>query len=71
MMMTVKDAQETVLQRYFVWALRNQSSGILSSMVHSNGLIIVPETVQEIRAGEKVLVQLLDKGLCGQAVPGF
>jgi molybdopterin molybdotransferase len=58
-------------EMYFVRALRNQSSGVLSSMVRSNGLIIVSDTVQEISDGEKVLVQLLDKRLHGQAVPGF
>jgi molybdopterin molybdotransferase len=58
-------------EQYTVQTTGNQSSGMLSSMVRASGLIIFPDTVQEIRAGEKVLVQLLDKGLQSQPVPGF
>lgn len=48
-----------------------QGSGILSSMVKANGLLVIPEGISEVRAGESVTVQLLDKGLSSQATPGF
>jgi molybdopterin molybdotransferase len=38
-----------------------QGSGILRSMVKANGLIIIPEDREWIRAGEPVKVQLLDR----------
>jgi molybdopterin molybdotransferase len=40
-----------------------QGSGILRSMVKANGLIIIPEDRETVRAGEKVKVQLLDHSL--------
>jgi len=46
---------------YFVSTTGDQGSGILWSMVKANGLIIIPEGKGEIRAGEKVQVQLLDR----------
>lgn len=38
-----------------------QGSGILRSMLKANGLIIVPEDREIVRAGEKVKVQLLER----------
>jgi molybdopterin molybdotransferase len=38
-----------------------QGSGILRSMVKANGLVVIPEDQQVVRAGEKVKVQLLDR----------
>jgi len=38
-----------------------QGSGILRSMVRANGLIVIPEDCQEVKAGEIVKVQLLDR----------
>jgi molybdopterin molybdotransferase len=46
---------------YFVTITGVQGSGILRSMVKANGLIIVPEDREIVRAGEKVKVQLLDR----------
>lgn len=37
-----------------------QGSGILTSMVQANGLVIVPEDVAEAKDGEKVRVMMLD-----------
>ena len=48
--------------RYVVTTTGPQGSGILNSMVEANGLLIVPEEETEIKAGEKVQVQILDRG---------
>jgi len=47
--------------RYWVKTTGPQGSGILRSMSLANGLIIIPEEVGEIKAGERVWVQLLDQ----------
>lgn len=47
--------------QYFVTTTGEQGSGILRSMVKANGLIIIPEEQERVRAGEKVKVQLLDR----------
>jgi len=44
---------------YSVTTTGPQGSGILRSMVRANGLIIIPEDCEIVRAGEKVKVQLL------------
>ena len=49
--------------RYFVTTTGAQGSGMLISMVKANGLVIIPENQEKVRAGEKVLVQLLDRTL--------
>jgi len=46
---------------YCVTTTGPQGSGILRSMVRANGLIIIPESQEIVRAGEKVKVQLLDR----------
>lgn len=46
---------------YFVTTTGPQGSGILKSMVRANGLIVLPEDCELVRAGEKVKVQLLDR----------
>jgi molybdopterin molybdotransferase len=46
--------------RYFVTITGDQGSGILTSMVKANGLVIIPEDRENVKAGEKVKVQLLD-----------
>lgn len=46
---------------YFVTMAGAQGSGILRSMVRANGLIVIPEDREMVRAGEKVKVQLLDR----------
>ena len=38
-----------------------QGSGVLKSMVKANGLMIVPENRTEVKAGEKLNVQILDR----------
>jgi molybdopterin molybdotransferase len=47
--------------QYVVTTTGEQGSGILRSMVKANGLIIIPEDQELVRAGEKVKVQLLDR----------
>jgi molybdopterin molybdotransferase len=47
--------------QYFVTTTGAQGSGILRSMVKANGVIIIPENQEIVRAGEKVKVQLLDR----------
>ena len=47
--------------QYFVTTTGEQGSGILKSMVRANGLIVIPEEQEIVRAGEKVKVQLLDR----------
>lgn len=46
---------------YLVTTTGAQGSGILSSMIRANGLIIIPEDCEIVKAGEKVKVQLLDR----------
>jgi molybdopterin molybdotransferase len=40
-----------------------QGSGILKSMVKANGLVVIPEDRELVKAGDKVKVQLLDRDL--------
>jgi molybdopterin molybdotransferase len=47
--------------RYVVTTTGEQGSGILRSMVKANGLIVIPEDQEIVRAGERVKVQLLDR----------
>ncbi|MCK5551526.1 MAG: hypothetical protein KAJ09_00180, partial [Deltaproteobacteria bacterium] len=47
--------------RYVVTTIGPQGFGILNSMVDANGLIIAPEDRMQIKAGEKVRVQILDR----------
>jgi molybdopterin molybdotransferase len=49
--------------RYFVTTTGAQGSGILRSMVRANGLVVIPENQERVSAGEKVVVQLLDRSL--------
>jgi molybdopterin molybdotransferase len=49
--------------QYVVTTTGEQGSGILRSMVRANGLIVIPEDQEIVRAGEKVKVQLLDNTL--------
>jgi len=48
---------------YFVTVTGAQGSGILRSMVKANGLVVVPEDRNVVKAGERVQVQLLDRSL--------
>ncbi len=45
---------------YAVTTTGAQGSGILSSMVRANGLIIVPEDCERVKAGERVRVQIIN-----------
>jgi molybdopterin molybdotransferase len=47
--------------RYVVTTTGPQGSGILNSMVEANALVIVSEEKTEMKAGEKVRVQVLDR----------
>ncbi len=47
--------------QYFVTTTGHQGSGILNSMVRANGLMVIPEDRELVRAGEKVKVQLLER----------
>ena len=40
--------------------IRNQSSGVLSSMTRADALLVFPEEATEMRVGEEALVQLLN-----------
>ena len=46
--------------QYFVVPTGAQGSGILKSMVKANGLMVIPEDRETVKAGERVKVQLLD-----------
>jgi molybdopterin molybdotransferase len=57
--------------RHEVWTTGNQSSGVLTSMVKADGLLIFPSDSSEMEKGQVVKVQLLDKSFRGQTVPGY
>ncbi len=46
--------------QYFARLVGPQGSGILTSMAQANGLMIVPEDVPSVEAGDDVMVQMLD-----------
>jgi molybdopterin molybdotransferase len=46
--------------QYVVVPTGAQGSGILKSMVKANGLMVIPEDREMVKAGERVKVQLLD-----------
>ncbi len=45
---------------FFVSTTGNQTSSVLRSMSAANCLIIIPENVTKVKAGEKVAIQLID-----------
>jgi molybdopterin molybdotransferase len=45
--------------QYFVTTTGNQGSSILNSMVRANGLMVIPEDRELVRAGERVKVQVI------------
>lgn len=57
----IRGAVSIEKNEYFVTTTGEQGSGILRSMVRANGLIVIPEGQEMVRAGEKVNVQLLDR----------
>jgi len=46
--------------QYYAYVTGPQGSGILTSMVKANGLAIIPESSQGVKAGDMVEVQMLD-----------
>jgi len=46
--------------QYIVLPTGAQGSGILKSMIKANGLMVIPEDCEIVKAGERVRVQLLD-----------
>jgi molybdopterin molybdotransferase len=45
---------------YYASVTGPQGSGVLTSMVKANGLVIIPEGVRHVKAGERVAAQMLD-----------
>ena len=45
---------------FYVSTTGSQKSSVLRSMSEANCLIIIPEHKREVRAGEKVAIQLID-----------
>ena len=45
---------------FYVSTTGNQNSSVLCSMRDANCLIIIPENIKEVQAGEKVAIQLID-----------
>ncbi len=57
--------------RYAATTTGEQGSGILKSMVRANGLIVLPEDMELIKAGTEVTVQLLDNSLQTTSQPDY
>ena len=57
--------------RYTASTTGEQGSGILKSMVRANGLIVMPEDAEIIKAGSLVTVQLIDNSLERTAQPDY
>jgi molybdopterin molybdotransferase len=47
-------------EQYYARLTGPQGSGILKSMVHADGLAIIPETVDEVKSGDAVRVLMLN-----------
>ncbi|MDY7034326.1 MAG: molybdopterin molybdotransferase MoeA [Thermodesulfobacteriota bacterium] len=56
---------------YCVRPTGEQGAGILMSMVKSNGLLVLPEDKTDLKAGDKVRVQLLDKSFESEENPNY
>jgi len=56
---------------YTVSTTGEQGSGILKSMVRANGLIVLPENMEKVKAGTEVKVQLLDNSLSWTSQPEY
>jgi molybdopterin molybdotransferase len=57
--------------KYTAVTTGEQGSGILKSMVRANGLIILPENVTSLKAGEEAMVQLIDRSQEQAARPEY
>lgn len=49
----------------------NQSSGVLTSLVAAQGLLVFPAEASRLEAGASVVVQVLDEDVHGGRTPGF
>ena len=67
----VRAALEQKHGRFYVTPLEGQGSGILSSMVKANCLIILSEDAKDVEKDSKVKVQPMDEGLLYQDKPGY
>ena len=56
---------------YTVVGTGNQGFGMFTSMARANGLIVLPEETTRVRAGETVMVQLLDDSLNRSPESGY
>ena len=56
-------------EKVFATTTGEQGSGILSSMVKAQGLIVIPQEKTCARSGEEVMVLLLDPGFLSQSSP--
>jgi molybdopterin molybdotransferase len=57
--------------KFSAWSTGEQGSGILSSMVKAQGLIVLPRNKTLLRAGEEVRVILLDSTLLHTPFPAY
>ena len=57
--------------QYTVTTSGDQGSGILKSMVAANALLIFPEELSLLKAGDKVKVQLIDRTFEYSEAPGY
>jgi len=57
--------------KYVAALTGEQGSGILTSMVLANGLVVLPENTTSVKPGDEVAVQLLDGSLDLTAAPGY
>ena len=67
----IKAVLEEKKGQFYATPLEGQGSGILSSMVMANSLIILPEDAEDAAKGSKVKVQPLDSGFLYQDEPGY
>ena len=67
----VRAALEQKDGQFYVTPLEGQGSGILSSMVKANCLIILSEDAKDVEKDSKVKVQPMDEGLLYQDKPGY
>ncbi|WP_025322519.1 molybdopterin molybdotransferase MoeA [Deferrisoma camini] len=51
--------------------VKKQGSGILSTLVQANGLLVIPAESTGAEPGERVRVQIYDPGILDQAEPGI
>ena len=57
--------------RFSVTTTGDQGSGILTSMVLANGIIVLPRELTNARRGDEVTVQLIDNSLLAAAKPEY